>query len=148
MRTTSSVLAVGVAAALVVGIGAPATAKGVGYEGKTGQDLDVTFRATAGKVSGFKTTVRSLCISAPSGKSVLEFYPVLLQSPVKRTGKRFTIVFTGSSSTHVTVKGKIKGNKANGSLKVAYTKTLGMTPGGLLMIGACTAETTWTAKVK
>jgi hypothetical protein len=148
MRTRSSVLALGVAAALVVGIGAPATAKGVGYKGKTAQGLEVTFRATAGKVSGFKATVRSLCISAPSGKSLLEFYPVLLQSPVKRTGKRFTIVFTGSNSTHITVKGKIKDDKANGSVKVAYTKTLGMTPGGLLMIGACSAETTWSAKVK
>ena len=148
MRTTSPVLAVIAAAALVFGIGAPATAKGVGYKGKTAQGSEVTVRASAGKVSQFKTTVRALCIAAASGKSVLEWYPVRLPAPVERTGKRFTIDFRGSNSSHVTAKGKFTGNKANGSLKVAYTNTLGMTPGGLLIIGACSAETTWSAKVK
>lgn len=148
MGITSSALAIAAAAALVIGIGAPVTAKGVSYKGKTAQGSEVTFRASAAKVTGFKTTARVLCISAVPAKTVSEFYPVSLKAPVARDGKRFTIDFSGPSSTHITVKGKIKGNKATGSLKVAYTKSLGMTPGGQLIIGACTAQTTWTAKAK
>lgn len=137
-------------AVLLCGLAAPAAAATVDYKGKTaqGQGSKVTFSATAKKVKGFKTSASVLCVSAVTSKSLVEAYPVLLQSPTPLKKGKFTIVFTGPSSTTITVKGKLSGNKASGSLDIKYTKTLGYTSGGLLDIGACSANTTWTAKHK
>ncbi len=132
-------------ALLVVGAAGSATAA-TSYKGKTKQKLPISFRTTATSAVGFKTTVRSLCIAAATSRSVLEFYPVLLQKPTKLTNGRFTINFKGKSSTFITVKGKVNGASASGSIDVRYTKSIGMTSTGLLEIAACSAKTTWTAK--
>ena len=143
LRRQTRVIAALVLALAVVGTASASTGS---FSGKTKQGSKLTFRTTATSVVGFKTSVRALCLSLASGRSVLEFYPVLLQSPTRLTNGQFKITFKGESSTYITVTGHINSGSASGKVDVRYTKTLGTTPTGLLDIGACSAKTTWTAR--
>ncbi len=134
-----------VLALAVVGTAVSASAS-TSYSGKAKSGGKLTFHTTATKVIGFKTSVSALCVSVSSGASHLYVYPVLLQAPSKLTNGRFKITFSGESSTHITVTGKVSGSSASGKIDVRYSKTLGTTSTGLLDIGACSAKTTWTAR--
>jgi hypothetical protein len=137
------VLAVLVLALALVSAAASATA-GARFRGKTKDGFPVTFRTTAKKVVGFKTTVVANCISASSNRS--DVYPVLmLQSPHRLAKGRFKITFGGKSSTHITVTGHVKARSASGRISVRYEKTLGTTPEGIMDLGLCFAKTTWKA---
>ena len=141
-----------IAAASVVllagGVAAPASAGPSHFKGKTAQKSAVTFTASSKKVSGFKTSLWVLCVSVVTGSSEGEVYPILLQSPTRLKKGKFTMLFTGENGTNITVKGKVTGDTAKGSLAVGYDKIIGYTSTGLLDIAACVADTTWTAKKK
>lgn len=147
---TSKTLTSTVLVLVLTGLTQPVFAgNGTAFKGKTEQGSKVTFSAKSKKVVGFKTSASALCLSGVTGRSILEWYPVLLQSPTPLKKGKFKIVYAGPSSSRITVKAKITGNKAVGSLDVAYTKTMGyLQPYGTLDIGACSANTTWTAKKK
>lgn len=142
------IVATALATALAGGVGGPAAAGGTHFKGKTAQGPKVTFQVKPKSLSGFKTSASVLCVSVVTGRSVMDIYPVLLQSPTKVKKGKFSILFTGENGLNVTVKGKVTGDTARGSLKVRYNKTIGSTSTGLLGIAACLADTTWTAKAK
>jgi hypothetical protein len=125
---------------------AVSAASGTRYRGKTKQGPKVTFRTTATKVVGFKTSVSALCVSAASGRSVTDIRPVSLpKSPLKN--RRFKITFKIPTIALVAkAKGTVKGNSASGTLDVRYTKIIGSTPSGLQDVAACFVKTTWKAK--
>ncbi|MGZ4411530.1 MAG: hypothetical protein ACXVY8_05290 [Gaiellaceae bacterium] len=139
-----STLAVLLALAVV---GAASAATSGRYQGKTKQGVKLSFRATPTSVVGFNTSVSALCVSAVSGRSVLEIYPVLRQ-PAGRIAANgsFQLHFKGQSSTFIDISGRLRGSSASGRLDVRYTKTLGTTSSGLLDIGACSTHTIWTAR--
>jgi hypothetical protein len=116
------------------------------YKGKTKQKVKVTLRATATRALSFKASPNVLCGSAVTGNSKLVLYAVSLKTPSKIKNGRFTMTFTGESSTTISVTGRITGNSASGKLKIKFSKTIGTTSTGLLDIAACQLETTWTAK--
>lgn len=142
-KRRACVVAAFVLTLIVVGV---ASASGTSFHGQVKSGGKLSFRTTATSVVGFKASVSALCVSVTSGASKLYVYPVLLQSPTPLKSGHFKIVFTGSSSTKITVTGSITGKSASGKITVRYTKTLGTTSTGLLDIGACSAKTTWTAK--
>lgn len=142
------IVATALATALAGGVGGPAAAGGTHFKGKTDQGPKVTFQVKPKSLSGFKTSASVLCVSVVTGRSVMNIYPVLLQSPTKVKKGKFSILFTGENGLNATVKGKVTGDTARGSLKVRYNKTIGSTSTGLLDIAACLADTTWTAKAK
>ncbi len=142
------IAAASLATVLAGGVAGPAAAGGTHFKGKTGQGPKVTFTVKPKSVSGFKTSASALCVSVVTGRSVMDIYPVLLQSPVKAKKGKFTIVYTGENGTAVTVKGKVTGENAKGRLKIRYNKVIGSTSTGLLDIAACLADTTWTATAK
>lgn len=151
MLTTSSRIIAGATLAVLLagGLAAPAPAGGSHFKGKTGQGPAVTFTVKPKKVTGFKTSATVLCLSVATGRSLTEIYPVRLQSPTPLKKGKFAIDFTpGIHSLTITVKGKVKGDKASGTLDIKYTKFLGSSPTGGLDVGACSAKTTWTAKRK
>jgi hypothetical protein len=143
MITTASLAVV-----LAGGVAGPAAAGGTHFKGKTEQGPKVTFTVKPKSVSGFKTSASVLCVSVVTGRSVMDIYPVLLQSPVKVKKGKFTIHLTGDDGLDVTANGKVTGDHAKGSLKIRYNKVIGSTSTGLLDIAACLADTTWTAKAK
>jgi hypothetical protein len=147
-HTIKMITAASLAAVLVGGFAGPAAAGGTHYKGRTEQGPKVSFTAKPKSVSGFKTSSSALCVSVVTGRSVMDIYPVLLQSPVKLKKGKFTIVYTGDDGLNITVTGKVTGSKAKGSLKIGYNKIIGSTSTGLLDIAACLADTTWTAKAK
>jgi hypothetical protein len=118
------------------------------FSGKTKQKLKVTFKATPSQVSKFQVTVSAWCVSlsasVPSGLD-LRSLAVVKSTPIK--SGRFTINYTGPLSTHATIKGKISGHSASGSVDVRYAKSMGIDPAtGSFVSGSCAAKTTWTAK--
>jgi hypothetical protein len=136
------ILAVLVLALAVVG--AASASAGGHFRGKTETGFSVTFRTTATRVVGFKTTVVANCLSARSNRS--DVYPVwMLQSPHRLAKGQFKLTFGGKSSTSITVTGHVKARSASGRISVSYEKTLGTTPEGIIDLGLCSANTTWTA---
>lgn len=150
MSDPRSRILVGAALAALLGgvLTAPASADTSHFKGKTEQGSKVTFTASPKKVSDFKASVWVLCVSVVSGRSAQEAYPFLFRAPKKLKNGKFTLVLDGENSLKVTVKGKVTGDSAKGSLDVRYNKTIGYTSNGLLDIAACTAKTTWKAKRK
>lgn len=132
--------------ALVVAGAAVSASAGARYQGKTKQGPKVTFRTTATKVAGFKTSASTLCISAASAKTFSDIRLVNLPSAPLKKG-HFKITFKiPTISLIITATGTVKGKSASGKLDVIYNKIRGLTPGGLQDIYACFTKTTWKAK--
>lgn len=74
------IVATALATALAGGVGGPAAAGGTHFKGKTDQGPKVTFQVKPKSLSGFKTSASVLCVSVVTGRSVMDIYPVLLQS--------------------------------------------------------------------
>jgi hypothetical protein len=144
-RRRIRVVAILVLALALVGGGGAASASTT-YKGKTKQKVKVSLRATATKALSFKASPNVLCGSAVTGNSKLVLYAVSLKTPSKIKNGRFTMTFTGESSTTISVTRRIQGSSASGKLKIKFSKTIGTSSTGLLDIAACQLKTTWTAK--
>ena len=111
-------------------------AAGTSYKGKTKDGGPVSFGLAGGSVSRFQASVSVSCVSAAPARSEARVYVVAAERPARlATGSRFTVKlnkpkeqFTDQTgkviatlySVKATVKGKVAGRSASGTVKVSY----------------------------